>query len=201
MKIRRLLQAALSLTLIFSVIITSGCILDPKETTDQPVNEEPWPDRTEKDHCIEIIDRVYEEKDIEKYKELLLEPDQRPEPEFSDGYIWYNQPTDVSEYGEILSYQEEWMGTQGIFNNAVGTLNITLSEYSGLDSDWTEESGMGDGFWSKKVNYFFTFELPDPDNPGETKIYNGDSDVEFFIGPDPEDPEKYLLYRARDVPK
>ncbi|HMA75830.1 MAG TPA: hypothetical protein VKO43_00815 [Candidatus Krumholzibacteriaceae bacterium] len=200
MKIRRILQAALGLSLIFSVIIISGCILDPKETTDEQVNEEPWPDRTEKGDCIDIIVRAYQEKDIERYKELLLEEDQSQDPEFSAGYIWFNQPTDQEQYGVSLSYVEDWSGTQWIFDNAGGKLNIDLYSDNSQDS-WTEETDLGENIFSKKVRYTFDFNLPDPDsNEGGFKNFRGDAYVEFFIGPDPDDTEKYLIYRAHDLP-
>jgi len=204
MKIREILQIAAVLALIALISTTSGCIFDPKEAVDEdsvPVVE--WPDRTNKEDCITIISRVYNEAgvSIEKYKEVLLPPGVLQEEKLAAGYIWYNQTEDEELHGASLSYEEDWNGTQGILEEAV-SIDITMFSYPPVaEGEWSgnwekipEIRGVaGPNFWSTKRNYLFDFTFEKP--------FHGDYDVIFTIGPDPADSSKYVIYQAKDIGK
>lgn len=206
MKIRDIIQIAAALTLIAVIAAAPGCIFDPKEAVDDdpaPVVE--WPDRTNKEDCVTIITRVYNETGvpIEKYKEVLLTPGALQEEEFDAGYIWYNQKDEWNQYSESLTYDEDCRGTEGILENAT-SLSITIfatypPDTTGVwDGYWKkidEIRGVeGNNFWTTTRNYLFDFTFGDD-------RYHGDFDVIFTIGPDPEDPSKYVIYQAHDMPK
>ena len=197
MKIAGITKTTFFLAVLVLFIITAGCILDPKEAIDEnPVPEEDWPDRTDKGDCIEIIDLVYKHRNIEKYKEVLLKPDQTRE-KFKDGYLWLNQELEVDSLGEDYSYDQDCLGTQWILDNAE-TLRMDLYPSVIVSETWTKiDEIFGDpcdDCWSTQKNYVFSVDI------GED-TFNGDDEVRFVIGPDPDNPGKYVIYRADDLLK
>jgi hypothetical protein len=169
---------------------------------DDPVNPGDganiWPDRTNKEDCINIIKRVYDERKIEKYKELLLKPGVLQEEEFAYGYIWKNQQNDTIECGQTQIYDEDWRGTAGILDSASELQLKLYSCAASQEEDWEKVSEIrgveGPNFWRTIRNYNFLFNFGN-------ELYVGDYDVIFVIGPDPADSSKYVIYQADDVPK
>jgi len=194
MKIAGILKTTFFLVALALFIAAAGCILDPKEAVDDnPVPEENWPERTDREECIEVIDMVYKHKNIEKYKEVLLKPDTERE-NFKDGYLWFNQVLQLDSLSEFDNYDEDCEGTQWILDNAE-MIQMFLFPSAIVSQTWTEvDEVFGEpceDCWSTQRNYNFSITVGD-------MIYTGDDEVQFTIGPDPDNPGKYVIYRADD---
>ena len=174
--------------LLIAFSLTLSACSDDKTT----YNEKPyiWPDRTAKDDCVEIILKSYEILDIEKYKEVLLEPDSSAD-KWPEGYIWYNQVIDIPYYGVSYDYEGDCKGTQGIFNHGL-ILDIDIHEGDWIPID-TVRSDSCFNCWQSIRDYDFYFYFDDDNR------YSGSPKVHFIIGPDRDNPNKYVIYEATDI--
>jgi len=198
MKERRIIRTAAALAAIVALLAVSGCILDPKEAVeDNPGPEVTWPDRTAKDDIIEVITKVYKYRNIEKYKELLLENDEESDV-FPEGYIWRNQPTDYDDYGETYTYDQDVRGTGGILEHAI-SMDFALY-FIGTEDEWRRfpefRNEPCNDCW-ETVNLFYNFDIEFDDG----QHYMGDDKVQLIIGPDRDGSGKYVIYQATDLPK
>lgn len=64
---------------------------------------------------------------MDNYRKALLEPDPGS-GDFPEGYIWYNQEDDISQYGEYYDYGLDTLGTAGILEHSI---SLTLKVCSG----------------------------------------------------------------------
>ncbi len=153
-----------------------------------------WPDRTEKEDCIEIIELVYEHRNIEKYREVLLKPDTDRE-KFKYGYIWYNKVSQGNPLVLSLDYDEDCECTQRILDNAE-MLQLSLYPSVIVSETWTKiDEVFGEpceDCWYTQRNYRFYVSFGHD-------MFMGDDEVSFVIGPDPGNPGKYVIYRADDL--
>lgn len=197
MKERRIIRTASALAVIVTLLAASGCILDPKEAVeDNPGPEVTWPDRTQRNDIIEVITKVYKYRNIEKYKELLLENDEESDM-FPEGYIWRNQETDYKDYGEIYTYDQDVRGTEGILEHVISMTFIIYPATPG--NDWSSYTTFRnepcDDCWETIREYSFDIEFDDEQH------FMGNYKVQFIIGPDRDGSGKYVIYQATDLPK
>jgi hypothetical protein len=139
---------------------------------------------------------VYSARDIEKYKEVLLKPDDNRE-KFKGGYLWKNQVLQQDSLGLSYDYAADCMGTEWILDNAE-TMSMKLYPSAISSGTWhkVEEEILGDlceDCWSIQKNYKFGISF----NNGSH--FQGDDEVLFTIGPDPDGSGKYVIYRADDL--
>jgi len=195
MLIRRSLVALIAVALLMTSL--PGCILDPKETVEEQKKEPvEWPDRTDIEDCIEIIDLVYNrEKDVEKYKEVLLKPSQDDSDPLSDGFYWWNQKEDVDEgrIEEFWGYSVEWMSTAGLLQHEQG---MSLDMFPGTWESISDfRGGPCEDCWETIRSYYLDVKLDNGMN------YIGDFFVKFVVGPDPDNPDRYVIYQMEDLRK
>lgn len=190
-----LLRKTLVALVAAALVLTSlpGCILDPKESVEEPKTPPvEWPDRTGKEDLVEIVKLVYRTEDMDKYAEALLKPDTHDL--FEQGYIWYNQNEDVVSGAvdvEFWGYTEEYTLTERLLNNVN---DITLEIYPG---SWTaletfREEPCED-CWDSLRDYKIDVETSDQMH------YIGEYKIRYVIGPDPENPGKYVIYQMEDL--
>ncbi len=197
MKARKTIRTAAAIAAMATLLAVSGCILDPKEAVeDNPGPEVTWPDRTQRDDIIEVITKVYKYRNIEKYKEALLENDEESDM-FPQGYIWRNQTTDIEDHGEIYNYDEDVSGTGGILEHHIsGEFHLYST---GTEGEWrsytTFRNEPCDNCWETIRFYDFDFEFDDGQH------YMGNDKVQLIIGPDRDEPGKFVIYQATDLPK
>jgi hypothetical protein len=176
------------LVIILSVMVVfSSCTDD--NTSGPKVIE--WPNRTQKEDCIEILRMTYEYRNIDKYQEIMLQPESESDY-YPEGYIWYNTSYDALEYGASYDYDQDLLGTREIFEKLQDLrLRITEKEWSELNefrgepcSDCWIISGLYNifGYWESEDMRFIASGL-----------------VRFTIGPDRSDANKYLIYEAADI--
>ncbi len=175
------------------ILLLAFCLVLPACSEDRVVgnkSSDTWPDRTEMEDCVDIILMSYEQKNIEKYCEVLLEPDNSAE-KWPEGYIWYNQPRDTVEYGASYDYEEDSLATLGIFDMYYsGTLNIYEGSWEKINSFKGQSC---ENCWESIRNYYLDMGFRDGQH------YVGDFIVHFIIGPDREDQNKYIIYQASDL--
>lgn len=149
-----------------------------------------WPDRSSPEDCVRIINMVYEYGDMDNYRKALLEPDSGSD-EFPEGYIWYNMEDDIYQYGEYYDYGQDTLGTAGILEHSI---SLTLKVSSG---DWNAVSSFrGEpcvNCWKTVRGYYFDIEFDDGEH------FLGDYFVQFVVGPDRDDSDRYLIYEASDI--
>ncbi len=78
---KKLFLVSLSVMVVFS----SGCILDPKEEPIEENNKSEYKDLTEKEHCLINLVKSYDDRNIERYKQILYEEYMFVMPEDNDG--------------------------------------------------------------------------------------------------------------------
>lgn len=183
MKITRF-TSAIACILAFGLILTSGCIFDPKpDDNPDPPTPIDWKDRTDKEDVITNMLLAYEHRDKGHYNELL-----------HGDYIWYLQERDAQEFNqESLDYAEDTEGTARIFNRAV------LLELEIVDASWTEVEEVGGescvGCWSTERIYYIQAQFP-----GDDTIYTGHDLVKFIVVPvDENGTTKYRIRWAFDI--
>ncbi len=199
MLIKKTLVALVAAALVLTSL--PGCILDPKESVEEPKTPPvEWPDRTDKEDCIGIVDLVYKTEDIEKYKEVLLKPGILNQDQEDPGYIWYNQEEIVGTEIEGRTvppahyYTDEWQITERIFQNVV---SLEFNFYPGTWDEFTDEfrNKPCDNCWITTRDYNYNVKFNDGMN------YSGDYKVRWLVGPDPEDPDKFVIYQMEDLNK
>jgi hypothetical protein len=178
------------LTIILLFFLVYPSCTDDKTTGPKKDQGIDWPNRADKEDCIEILKMTYEHRDIDKYQEIILQPD--PESDyFPEGYIWYNHPGDTLEYGVFYDFEQDWKATLGIFEESRELfLGITEGEWTELHEFRGKPCS---NCWGTTRSYVVEMfrEL------GEMNFY-ASSKVRFVIGPARHLPYKYLIYEATD---
>ncbi|MBD3178592.1 MAG: hypothetical protein GF417_02785 [Candidatus Latescibacteria bacterium] len=191
MLIRKSLVALIAA--IFVLTSLPGCILDPKESVEEvPVEPVEWPDRTDREDVIEIVLLVYETEDIEKYKEVLLKPDSHDD--YPEGFYWFHQIEDVRDDAvseDYWGYTVDWQTTGMVLDHEAG---LELKIYPGTWESEDDFRGIPcDDCWKTIRGYKIDITLDDG------RHFISDYYVQFVIGPDPDNQNKYVIYAMRDL--
>ncbi|MBD3179292.1 MAG: hypothetical protein GF417_06665 [Candidatus Latescibacteria bacterium] len=169
----------------------TGC--EEEDSVTSPVESGiDWPDRTEAEDCVAIMEMVFRHGNIDKYRDLLLRPD--TSGVFPQGYIWFNQVEDITG-GEVedlyLNCDQDIAATDSILSNSDSLyLDIFTADWDSLEifrgkpcSDCWKTIRSYHLFWRMDSgrNYFCYFYL------------------KLIIGPDPDEDNKYQIYEAFDL--
>ncbi|MBN2184473.1 MAG: hypothetical protein JW746_04010 [Candidatus Krumholzibacteriota bacterium] len=189
---KRLLSAAVFSAALFLI---NGCILNPE--TEKPPPPEPieWPDLTEKEDVIETITLCYENyntatpSDLEThYREILYD-------EEGHKYVFYLQEGDYGPAEEpLLTLEQDVAGSVNIWKYSSG-LTLSLSY-----SQWEEYTGDEDcdNCWQTTRTYSIDTSI---EYGGEVHDLSGTNmTVIFIIRPQHDDPSKWAIYIAYDLP-
>jgi len=178
--IKKTLRMVVSLLLIVFLFGSSGCILSSDKNPPRPPENIDWKDRTEREHCVDILLLTYKHRNIERYKELL----------HSD-YVWYMQEEDVLKgYDHILTRDQDIEGTERIFD----AHSLELSLYGSGWDVWTPEVGTCDNCWTSTRTYTISVQFE-----SEGSEYQGiEQQVIIVVVPDETDPSKYQILQAYD---
>jgi len=178
--------------LIAVAVSVFSCRDDDDKRIFRPGDGIDWPDRTSKEDCITIFEMAYEHKNIGKYSQILLMPDTNNV--FTEGYRWYNQwelYADGMIPAEYFDYSDDIALTDSLFTHAT-ELDLTI-----LAPDWdsigTFRSEPCTDCWKTTSAYVTDITLD-----GHFHHFSHSFYIHFIIGPDPENPDKYLIYEIED---
>jgi hypothetical protein len=151
-----------------------------------------WPDRTGREDCVEIMEMVYQYRNIEKYGEMLLRPD--TSEVFPEGYIWFNQVEDFAD-GEVvdlyLNYDQDVAATDSILSHSDSLyLDIFTADWDSLEIFRGKSYS---GCW-KTIRSYHLFSRMDSGRNYFCYFY-----IRLIIGPDPDEDNKYQIYEAFDL--
>jgi len=172
--------------IILSVFLLISCEEDKVTDPTDPVE---WPDRTEKEDCVTIMEMVYRHREIEKYEDLLLEPD--TSGVFPEGFMWLSHSEDIIDENCWGYYQEVTL-TDSILTHAL-ELELDLSSEGDWDTLETFREQPCSGCWQTIRDYYLHVVL---DNGTD---YITDSFIRLVIGPDPADPARFLIYQQEEM--
>jgi len=174
------------------ILLLASCGED--RVTNGDAEDSKWPDRTEEEDIIEIIEMIYNDnRDMEKYRGILLEPEPASSS-FPDGYIWHNAVTDTYFCGKSYDYLEDCKGTEWILQNAD---SVYLSLYHGTWAELDSLRGMpceGCRVTERRYHFYITV----PPNPHDIYFNSGSMAVRVIIGPERGSPDRYVIYQAED---
>lgn len=174
-KIKSWAACVLAILMVYSF----GCIFNPKPD-DNPDPPDPieWPDLTEKEDVIEYMLLVYEDRNKERYPELLHEH-----------YIWVMQDKDAEElHINQLDKVADIRGT----NYLLGEASILELEID--PGSWGEVEAVGEepcpGCWETEREYHIQVKVPIKEKP-----LQGHDLVKFIVVPVEKDGKK--IYQIR----
>ena len=149
---------AIITTMLLSLFVLSGCILDPKETPDPPDNgETPWPDLKEKDDVFEYVELVYENMDIDHFPEVLDD----------DFIFWFSTADyDLGITPEQWGRTEELGSARNMFTSfsvekygAITGIDLIITpEGLWIEVPMTESPYAGETWYQKTAEYYIIVE-------------------------------------------
>ncbi|MBD3179289.1 MAG: hypothetical protein GF417_06650 [Candidatus Latescibacteria bacterium] len=150
-----------------------------------------WPERSVKENCVELLEMTLSHSAPEKYRELLLKPD--TSGTFPEGYRWINNAAEPdSELPPSIDYHMDIDAVSRVISHAE-EMELEI-EGGNLYSESYFRGKRCDNCWSTIREYRLMAMM---DN---NKTYYGYFRISVFIGPDPDESGKYLIYQATDLP-
>lgn len=191
---RRLFLRTAGIFILISMLGAYGCILNPEEGGGGGGGEIEWPDLTDKEDPITTIQLCYNNYQNASINELMdhyvnvLYDD----PDDVNDYVWYMQPDDVAKYGEIMTLEQDINGTRFVLENA----NPLTLELSGVS--WDPAPEVCDECYKTTKTYSITatFIIEGEPDPYQGMLMR----VTFVVGPHHDDPGKWAIYLAQDLP-
>ncbi|MBN1885471.1 MAG: hypothetical protein JW876_08115 [Candidatus Krumholzibacteriota bacterium] len=143
-----------------------------------------WPDRTEREDCIETILLAYEHRDAGRYADLL-------HPDFE----WHLQPGDAGVFG-VSSWDKsmEFQLTGRLFDLAI-MLELTIQP-AGWDTISTVGAVPCPGCLKTTRPYEIRAQLE-----ANGTIHVGNDLIQVIVAPDPDEPGKWQIRYMFDLPK
>ncbi|MBD3179290.1 MAG: hypothetical protein GF417_06655 [Candidatus Latescibacteria bacterium] len=155
------------------------------EKKSEPGNQSmEWPDRTKKEDCIRILEMSFRHRDIERYRNLILEPDSTAI--FPEGFKYHYLQDDMEAPVMSINYSDEIGITSGLFNHA-DTLDLRISP-AGWERLKSFRGRPCEDCWKTEREELFVYEYGD-------RTFRGEYIAGIIIGPDPADTDKYLIYQ------
>ncbi|MBN1885470.1 MAG: hypothetical protein JW876_08110 [Candidatus Krumholzibacteriota bacterium] len=179
------LAALILLPLAAVLLSTPACIFDPDKAEEPPVGPTvPWPDRTQKEDCIQTILLAYQYKDAGTYDDLL-------HPDFE----WHLQYEDAQRYGiDYWAKSDDLELTRQLFSRAL-VLDLTIESAA-----WDTISAVGDvpcpDCWKTTRIYEIQAQL---EANGNTLI--GNDLIQVIVAPDTDEPGKWQIKYMYDLSK
>jgi len=189
------LKTSVTVLVIFSISILAGCILNPKEKDDPPDNNNPWPSLTTPEGVVQTLERCYADRNAEKYREILLDPD----------YLFYLQDVDVPQGDEeFWNLEEDYESVRRMFLAAIGSpehqdplldrLELTIAGGTWTDVDSIGDQPCADCQYTERI-YDITAVI------GET-TYLGNDIIALYVQPvEDKGTTVFKIRRAYDLPK
>ena len=170
----------------------NGCILDPKtdKDTPDPVKIQ-WPDLALKEDVITVIDLCYKHYQDASYDELENHYQGVLYLASGDNYIWNNQ-VPVGEPGPptTMTRDEDIVGTRFIWEESSGL----ILDMSTTAASWEPVPEICEECWETTRSYSITTTI-------QSKPYQGiEMRVKFIVRPNHDNPEKWAIYIAYDLP-
>ena len=189
------LKTAITLLVIIGFSIMAGCILNPEKKDDNPINNNPWPSLATAEGVVETLVRCYKERNAERYKDILLDPD----------YLFYLQERDVGAGEEdFWNLEVDYDATRRMFIAAIGTPEgndplldaLTLDI---LDGTWTDVDSIGD---EPCVDCQYTERIYDISAVVGETTYLGNDIIALYVEPvDEMGKTVFKIRRWYDLPK
>ena len=194
MSMNRCILAAVGLICI--VCCLPGCATDPTGGVDEPkTGSEVWPGLFEKEDLVETIRLCYQRyddadiDDLEFFYQNILYDD----PAGENDYVWMMQAADVAKgHPEILTREQDIRATINIFKNA-HSLDFDIS-----GGDWIACPDVCEGCYRTTREY--SISIVAVRNGRERIMGSTGMRVLFVAGPHHDDPEKWAIYSATDLP-
>jgi hypothetical protein len=180
--------------LVLGLVFTAGCQSDPVKGEDDS-SEIEWPDLTAPEDVIETIRLVYQnfndassDELMEHYAAILYD-----DPEQDNDYIWYMQPGDVEEYGNVMLREEDIASTRYIIEQA-SALDLDIST-----GNWALFPDVCAECLETTRTYTICVTIS---RDGEVSTHAGEEmRIRFVIGPNAQASGTWTIYLAQDLPK
>ena len=189
--IKHILIASL---LVLVLVLGAGCQNDPVRGEDDPSVIE-WPDLTAPEDVVETIRLVYQnfndassDELMSHYAAVLYD-----DPNQGHNYIWYMQPGDVTQYGEVMLRDEDIAGTRYVIEQS-SALNLFISSGS-----WTTAPDVCAECQQTTRTYTITTTI---NLGGEVNNFAGEGmNIRLIVGPNEQIPGTWTIYSASDLPQ